>query len=560
MRRFMVATLPVQRTRGAPARPRAWTGGDRLWLVFSLTVGLFFAFVASRQALGDPLVVQDDARKHLFWVARLVHPELFQHDLIADYYQSEVPLGFIGLWWLLAQAFDTIAASKIVPLILTPILGAFTYLLARHLTGRPLAAGLSTVLVSWCIWQYDDVASATPRAFATPLFAMFLYFLAVKRPIGWLATLVLQGLLYTPACAVMLGVLGLGWLVAIWPRRRVLWSAPLSAFRLSETRGLLIGLALALLLVGVQSARTRDYGGPISGAAAQTLPEFRQGGRQAFFITDPWTFWLKGRSGLLAFHVEHPGLPGVPVMAIPIGLTLLLLLWMLLGRLRRAPRPDVRGMGLVLQLLLSSVMLFGLAHLLLFRLYLPARQTQFSLPLVWSLAGGLFLALLAEALTWRLPRPAAASQALGLIAAIALVADHPPPADFYVEVQHPRVYAYLRQQPPDTLVAAQYPMASLVPLYGERSVLYSSEHAAPYQRVYYEQIRERQRDQDRAFASDSMAELVTFLDAYGVDVVVVHSTRAGEALDYAKEQCTAARERDVVALPSSCIRRLARVG
>ena len=45
--------------------------------------------------------------------------------------------------------------------------------------------------------------------------------------------------------------------------------------------------------------------------------------------------------------------------------------------------------------------LFVAAHLLLYTLYLPARHVQFSLPLVWAMAGGLFWARLGERLVAR---------------------------------------------------------------------------------------------------------------------------------------------------------------
>ena len=46
------------------------------------------------------------------------------------------------------------------------------------------------------------------------------------------------------------------------------------------------------------------------------------------------------------------------------------------------------GGVLLLLLLVASFGLFFAAHLLLFALYLPARHVQFSLPIVWALAGG----------------------------------------------------------------------------------------------------------------------------------------------------------------------------
>jgi hypothetical protein len=508
--------------------------------------------VASWPALLDEYLIHDDARQHLFWVARLVHGELFPRDPIATYYQNEAPLGFTALWWLLERLLDTVPASKLVPLLLTALMSVFMYLLARRLTGRPLAAGLSAIVLTWSIWHFDDVASATPRAFATPLLVVFLYFLAARQPIGWLSALALQGLFYPLACAVMLCVLGLRWLVATC-------RAPRQALRSSEALGLLGALFLTALLVGIQVQRTSEYGPMVTREVARGLPEFRQGGRSSYFIDDPRKFWLEGRSGLLALHVRQPGLPELPIMLVPIIPAALLLEWAMLGWLRFIPRPDLRGMGLTVQLLLSSLTLYALAHLLLFRLYLPARHVQFSLPVVWALAGGLFVALLVERIGATGPRGRVVAATLGGLVVLALVADRPPVGTFYVPAQHPAVYDYLRSQPVRTLVAAQDPVASLIPVYAERSVLISSEFAIPYQRAYFDRLRDRGKDEDRAFYSDSLADVVSFVDRYGVADLVIRLGRVGPAMERASEQCAALRDRDVVVMRSDCVRQLAKV-
>ena len=67
----------------------------------------------------DPLVVQDDARQHVFWMQRLVDPSLLQDDLFADYFASQAPPGFVLLYRGLLLFANPLTASKLLP----PVLG-----------------------------------------------------------------------------------------------------------------------------------------------------------------------------------------------------------------------------------------------------------------------------------------------------------------------------------------------------------------------------------------------------------------------------------------------------
>jgi hypothetical protein len=213
--------------------------------------------------------------------------------------------------------------------------------------------------------------------------------------------------------------------------------------------------------------------------------------------------------------------------------------------------------------------LFFVAHALLFRLYLPARQVQFSLPIVWALGGGLALALAAEGLAARLvPRHAGrVTQLLALGAVGLLVAHAPPPGDFYAVGRHPDLYAYLRAQPKDTLVAALPADSSDLPLFAQRPVLVSWEHGLVYQLGYYEPLRQRTEALLRAYYSDSPRPIVELAEREGVGVIVANLNAleryrrdhpdATLGLETLVERCTAVRDRELVVIRQDCARRAA---
>ena len=207
---------PVERPSPPVDQVPASTIRRAFWLALTVAISLGFALRASRAALINPLVVHDDVRQHVFWVPRLHQPALFANDWIADYYQSQAPAGYRAVYWLLTLGVDAITASKLLPLALTVVLAVATFALGLALWRRPAAAALGSTLLAWSVWHYDDVASATPRAYALPLLTIQLAALASGR--WWLALAVLpiQALFYPLGCALSVVTLGL-WL--LWDER-----------------------------------------------------------------------------------------------------------------------------------------------------------------------------------------------------------------------------------------------------------------------------------------------------------------------------------------------------
>jgi hypothetical protein len=233
-----VVAPPPQLSERPRAPGQAHGAGTRrarvIWCALALGFGLLLAFRASAAALADDYLVHDDVRQHVFWVPRLHDPELFRADPIADYFAAQAPPGFVATYFLGTLALDAISFSKLLPFALTLLLAGFAFLLGLRLFRRTLPAGLGAVLLTWLVWQYDDIASATARSFAMPLLVAFLAFLVAEQRRAALATLTLQALIYPIACPIMLGVQAGGCsrapTAASWPgcwrrwRSRSAWS------------------------------------------------------------------------------------------------------------------------------------------------------------------------------------------------------------------------------------------------------------------------------------------------------------------------------------------------
>jgi hypothetical protein len=462
--------------------------------------------------------LQDDARQHIFWMARFRDPSLFPDDLMADIFQALAPPGYAALYWLLSSFVDPIQATWFVPPVLGALTALATFALVRRLHPAPSAAFLAAALQSWYLWQYDDLVSATPRAFLPPILAALLWALAGGR--RWLAVgfVGLGGLLYPTTAVLGVGLLATrlltldGWRPGL-NRDRKEWLAVAAA----------VVLAAATLLPG--EATARRFGPSFSAAEARQMPDFGPQGRTSFFLDTPYEYWLESARSGFDLRVTDRILRSVPILAEYVALGGLLLVLLPLRRWLPAVR-QLRPATVVLpQLLAASLGLFLLAHLTLFQLYLPSRFVKWSVPLVLAVGGGLALGVLVETIggrsqSSRLRAAGVGTLTLALALGLALY-----PARYhglFSPDPHPSISAFLRTQPTNILVAGASSETDAVPAFANRSVLVSREHLVFLRRDYYLELRQRTARLVQAYYTDSLPELADFATTYGVDLILVN--------------------------------------
>ncbi|MGF1514506.1 MAG: hypothetical protein ACFB5Z_12550 [Elainellaceae cyanobacterium] len=492
----------------------------RLWLAATLAVVLVYSLPMVRQAFSTADVVQDDARQHVFWMQRFLDPSLFPQDLIADYFQAVGPPGYTGLYWLAAQVgIPPMLFHKLLPSPLLLLTAALCFALTLRLSSSPVAAAIAALLLAQGLGLTDAIVSATPKAFIYPLLMGLLYALAAGWRWGTAITIALQGLFY-PQLALIAVVLLLLRLVD-WRRWR---PAPRSHYWTA-----LWGIAAAALVLLPYALQSHGYGPTLTLAEARSLPELSlPGSRARFFVDDPAAYWLEGRSGLRLATVFTPVTNGL-------GLLLPLLLWRshrLLPQENHLPQAPPRrqappllqktqSLMLLPQMAIASLIMFGVAHLLLFRLHLPSRYTQHSLRVVLSVAAAIAIVTLIDGL-WRWARAAwqrAVALAITTLLGAAVLL-YPLSTGGLVTAyqvgQSPALYDFLRQQPAETTVASLSDEANNLPSFTGRSILVGGEYAIPYHTGYYQQIRDRAQDLIRAQYSSDLAAVQQFIRTYRV--------------------------------------------
>lgn len=478
------------------------------WLGLSLTFATIYAIEGLQKGFAAEYVVQDDARQYVFWMQQFIEPDILPNDLIADYYRSVSPLGYVAIYKLMAWFhIAPLLLSKLLPMVLGWITTVYVFGVSMEILPLPITGFISTLILNQSLWLKDDLISSTPRSFLYPLFTAFLYYLLKRSWIPCLVTIALQGLFYPLVVLVSLCILFL----KMWR-----WEKGLP--RLCQDRKYLLfclsGFAIAFCSVLPSVLASAKYGPTVTGMVAKTLPEFLPKGRAKFFHSDPLLFWINGKDSSI--------FPWLKVQALLVGFSLPILFRY------EAKFPLIKkfksNCKILLETVLASLIMFCIAHGLLFKLYCPSRYTEHTLKIVLAIAGGLAFTVMLDAV-WRSLDNSTTKQVwkLGLTGAIAIALLTYPhfikefPRTAYKIGALPSLYQFFASQPKDILIASLEGEANLLPTFSQRSILVGSEYSLPYHTKYYAQIRQRATDLINAQYSSNLTEVKNFIQKYGID-------------------------------------------
>ncbi|MGF1490925.1 MAG: hypothetical protein ACFBSC_00400 [Microcoleaceae cyanobacterium] len=504
------------------------------WLALSLFFSILYGLLVLQQAFDGEYVVQDDARKHIFWMRRWLNPELFQQDLISDFFQSIQPIGLKAVYGGFAQlGVDPMLTNRCFPLLIGMVMSIYCFCICFELFPLPIAGFITTLLLNQSFWMRDTITAAVASSFAYPLFFGFLYYWLNQSYSLCLLFLTLEGLFYPPVTLLSLGLLVIDF---IWD---CLGKSANTKADLTNLKSwfYIMGLGITVvLLLGYQFSAS-DYGPVIRGFEARNLPEFQIGGRAEFYSPNLIRFRLLGtRSGMVPRGLFSP-ITLCSGLLFPIFIFCrrkLLLLY------------QTKILEFLIKLLTVSITLFLIAHQALFHLFLPSRYTSYSFYLIIAITSGITitsmidqffqrginqLSKLSQALPSRLQTVnVAIFQSLFCFSSIIVITAalilYPITLDKFTAPNYVRpreffLYEHLAQYPKDTLIASLSEEADNIPTFAQLPILVGWEYALPYQTQYYQQIRERSLALIQAQYSSNPNVLKDFINRYQVDLFLV---------------------------------------
>ncbi|MGD1849479.1 MAG: hypothetical protein ACFCBU_02355 [Cyanophyceae cyanobacterium] len=486
------------------AHRREYYWGLGLAVLFAIICG----GLAITKAFDGAYVVQDDARQYVFWMQRWQDPDLFPDDLIADYFSSIAPAGYRAIFYgAFLVGIPPLIFAKILPLGLGVAIAILGYRVAYRWLPVPLAGFLGSLLLQQSLWMKDDIAAAAPRSFAIPLLLGFMdaWLMGRSRPrialTYALITLALLGLISPPYLLIAAGMLGLGVLKFLGGGDRQSWWWLIGGW----------GVTFAVLLPYLVA--TGDYGPTVSAELGRTMAEFRAGGRASLFDQSFWEFWIVGKRTTI-----FPKSLFTPITLIPGAIYPF---WVLGRSLKKHPTAKKSDAGdVVVKLLLSSTVLFFLAHATLFTLHLPSRYTGHSLRIGIALASAIAWTQILQRLWLQgdVPSKIRKGGAIALTLALILYPVTIPnfPLVGYKTGAAPELYQFLQQQPKTIRIGSIAKEADQLPTFAARTVIASKEYSVPYQLGYYRQLQQRVTDLITAQYTTDPTQLRQIIQRYHI--------------------------------------------
>jgi len=473
---------------------------------------LYNAFFLPGTLSYSPFTIQDDARQFLTWMSRLDNELAMRGDLLADYWQSVCPWLYRAIFGLAnALGLEPNVFARLLPVALLFLCAWMGWRVAWLLTKRPLAAFVAAALLTGFVLHEDSIYSATPRAFSTPLFLIFLDGLLRNR--GWqmIPTLFLLGLLYPTTALVGLTMMGLS---------RISWRP----FRIDFGLRTWVLCGLGAIAVGAAviplAGATSAWEPTLSLTDALGMENMNSGlARSAVVgLSGEVDLICQARMGLLPEIVPcwlntTAWLPN-----------LLLLVPMLLLAFRAARDSRFRTEGepgdlVHVWALLAAIAWWAIAVQLAFTLHLPSRYTQRTLSVLEFIAIGQMIGLwldrrIVEGRKGAVTRVAGGALALVLLASFAT----PTPG-----LSRPDIAAMERiaALPEDAVIGGVSDQLDYIPALTGRRTLATIEHSIPYHSGYFTPLRERLEGVLAAVSSPNPAALTDYVRRYGVTVIAV---------------------------------------
>ncbi|MBI2485370.1 MAG: hypothetical protein HYW01_00105 [Deltaproteobacteria bacterium] len=429
-------------------------------------------------------------------------PELFKNDLLTALLSSGKlqPPGYVFLYRTGSHFIDPLLFSKVIPILLVIISVLYMFRLGKSLGGGEVAgfvAGMLFICDVFIIGWGKHFQAGISRSFAYPLFISFVYYFVNKKPAKASINLVLQSLFYPPIFLNSAFLWGISCMRKSWIKE------------IKSSAILVVGFVVAgLILVNSYTSSPTFLGTLISGSEAKTMPEFGPDGRSDFFKEHLYEYLFMGRAGLNLDKVS-------------VYIALLIPMGFVLGkRVFRVKRT-------VYDIMISSLILFVIAHIVLFKLHLPSRYVLYTLPVAFNLLIAMNCEGFLEELRARyginlLQKMPGPKMVFGfLLVAIIIILGYKVSSSATNE-NRVELYKFISTLPKDVLIAGYPNDMDGVPLLSKRKVLVNMELALPYYSNYYSEIRKRTFDLFTAYYSNNPSEIMVFCKKYGVDYIVVN--------------------------------------
>jgi hypothetical protein len=473
-------------------------------------------------ALVNDYIVNGDVPQHIYWMQQFLDGELFRDDILTAFAKHMQPYGLIVFYRVATIAVDPIFASKVVPILMYVLSTLYLFRLVKYI-GGDLSGLLAAVLFIIIPPFITVMVGGTARTFAYPLVIMFLYYLIRKEYLKASVMVVLQA-----ACYPMVSLVSLLCYLLTFLKGQ-LYKLSLDVQR-EKMLCYVCAVLASIVILGAKyhSLHTSSLGraGVVTRPQMLDKAEFSERGRfqiipqrsvlQAlvFMSTTPFMEFIVASPLYLA--IRH----AKPVFLNPAAVSLVMFCIMgfvvlFLGNEIKQARLSIPPE--LIYVVIASAIMYQVADWLLFKLYLPMRYLQFTVPLIVLIA----VSLMIVRLTARLSSHQSKIVTVAVIAFLLAHFNILKGTGLSDKTEYKNLYLYLNSLPKSVLIAAPPYIADYIPTFTKKKVFINFELAHPWARSYWEVIKSRPQEFFEAYYSDQIDAVAHFCKKNGIDYLVI---------------------------------------
>jgi hypothetical protein len=521
-------------------------GHNRLFYILYVLVAATCVYLfAHWGAITNEYVINDDVRQQIYWMQSWSDPELFRDDLLSRYSRNYVPWGVQAIYAIGSKFMNPVQFTKVVTGMLFVVTAGFLFGL-----GRELLDDLTGVLVVCIYFLFgvflDRMSGGLSRGFVYPLIVAYLYFLSKNQVFLSGLVILLQSLINPYAFLVCLFTHAMyiahfyGKALLEGPRAawRTRWdtspvepevshdlaqekqpgpetdSAPGTRTRaLFSFRNLawMLPVIAGFVLVALKYVlfKSHEFGDVVTLADMAGKIEY----------TD------KGRYGIvpvpsLLIEIVRPWIPSFVhgSWRLPIGWTVfsVVIATAVWAFSRDTKSFDLKKLRVFAYLLVASLVLYGLAHLMLMKLFLPRRYLEYSLNIFYCVLVGVCLRLAIEHYGLRRFAFPLIASVLVLVGAIRL-----HNVGLFDYSKSAPLCQFMESTPKNSVVAGHPDLMDNVTTFARRKAFVTYELSHTWYTTYWETIKGRTLGFFKAYYSDDPEVIRRFCRENNIDYLVV---------------------------------------
>lgn len=460
-------------------------------LIFSIIISIYCQF----PLLINKYAINDDVRQENYVFIKYVDRELFKNDYITDFYTKWSPWGLNIFYFIISKFYDPIKFTKFFPLFLCAILSIYMYKIGKLIGANNIIVGLlASFLFILTIWSPEEgifIGIGGASNFGLILDILFIYYFLKKDLWKISITLVLQSLFYPPSLSICL-LTFLFYILHNWIVYKKVEEKIITYFIGSSI------IIFLFLLLKYKNGHLHLFGL----SEIINMPEFYPGGRKPLFFPSLYKQLINPETGFAVLYpIKH------------LSFISLLLIIFLKKKIVRIPEE-------IWLFFLSSLIMFIVATMMIYRLYGPARYVRFTLPIFLVL----FVSLNVEKLINQIKL-----KNIRLIVLLGFFIFNfflflPKLNSDYSIAPYPDLYKFLETLPKDVFIAGYPTSMDFVPIHARRKVLINEETSRPMYRDFYPAIKERTYDFFTAYYSDSSRVIYNFCKKYNITHIVIEKS------------------------------------